>query len=160
MPRPSPWSGPDDYYCGSQYLVRLCGQNHSRQHPCTPKTVQVGAFFPAHFLPSNLESQIAIQHNGSRAVATGYNASAEYVEEVLSTYDTLTVHRQYFLAPVWTGMGSQLGITQPFAVNYTDGIDYYAVRYGGVGEFQVESTSSTYSAEALYPVATARLPLC
>eukprot|EP01060_Flectonema_neradi_P032700 TRINITY_DN5253_c0_g2_i1.p1 TRINITY_DN5253_c0_g2~~TRINITY_DN5253_c0_g2_i1.p1 ORF type:complete len:545 (+),score=99.89 TRINITY_DN5253_c0_g2_i1:51-1637(+) len=88
--------------------------------------------------------QAAIENEGSRSIAKGYNKSAEYVLSELSQFtDELDIHQQYFTVPVFselekptlTFIGSELPLsrceTRTGWQHYESGCDYSGVRYGG-----------------------------
>ncbi|KAJ2780720.1 hypothetical protein H4R18_003307 [Coemansia javaensis] len=77
---------------------------------------------------------IASRHNGSRSVATGHAASAEYVEEQLRRHGDCDVYRQRFVSPVWRVRGEpRLRVRGPVSVDYIFGTDFEIMRYGGRG---------------------------
>ncbi|KAJ2366392.1 hypothetical protein H4S02_001756 [Coemansia sp. RSA 2611] len=77
---------------------------------------------------------IAGQHNGSRSVATGHAASADYVVAQLRAHGNCDVHVQRFKSPVWTVNGEpRLSVRAPVRVDFIHEADFGVMRYGGNG---------------------------
>ncbi|RUS21295.1 hypothetical protein BC937DRAFT_93097 [Endogone sp. FLAS-F59071] len=81
--------------------------------------------------------EIAKEHNGTRSIGEGYNASAKYVADLLYTKLArwCDVQLQPFVAPVWERTGPA-NLTVDYAegkwrVEYQEGVDFAPMRYGG-----------------------------
>ncbi|KAJ1797356.1 hypothetical protein LPJ75_007061, partial [Coemansia sp. RSA 2598] len=80
------------------------------------------------------EFQRIADGHGSRSVATGHAASAEYVISQLETHGNCDVHLQHFMSPVWSVNGTpRFAIRGPVDVDYIFGTDFQVMRYGGQG---------------------------
>eukprot|EP00004_Rigifila_ramosa_P014148 TRINITY_DN3195_c0_g1_i6.p1 TRINITY_DN3195_c0_g1~~TRINITY_DN3195_c0_g1_i6.p1 ORF type:complete len:413 (+),score=79.88 TRINITY_DN3195_c0_g1_i6:3-1241(+) len=69
----------------------------------------------------------------SRAVATGYNASAEYFLAQLRTRSNLRVWEEAFEVPVWTQRSAALSLTAPVSVDLILEQDFAGMSYGAGG---------------------------
>ncbi|RUP49279.1 hypothetical protein BC936DRAFT_142902, partial [Jimgerdemannia flammicorona] len=75
---------------------------------------------------------------GSRSIANGYNASADYIISVLTAHATgwCDVEKQAFVAPVWEEL-KPASLEVAFLgglegrVRYQEGVDFRSMRYGG-----------------------------
>eukprot|EP00002_Diphylleia_rotans_P011774 TRINITY_DN2317_c0_g1_i1.p1 TRINITY_DN2317_c0_g1~~TRINITY_DN2317_c0_g1_i1.p1 ORF type:complete len:491 (+),score=111.32 TRINITY_DN2317_c0_g1_i1:48-1520(+) len=77
------------------------------------------------------------EFKGSRSIANGYNASADFVIQTLKANTPYTITKQHFRVAVWTEYESALSLTSPFSVIFKNLQDFGALRYGGSGNYSI-----------------------
>eukprot|EP01127_Copromyxa_protea_P002984 TRINITY_DN12888_c0_g1_i1.p1 TRINITY_DN12888_c0_g1~~TRINITY_DN12888_c0_g1_i1.p1 ORF type:complete len:503 (+),score=102.31 TRINITY_DN12888_c0_g1_i1:3-1511(+) len=83
---------------------------------------------------------IANLSGGSRAVLTGYNASAEFVIKTLQDQTDCKITKEYFKTAIYTELSSpQLALVQPYQNTFQLNVDFRGLRYGGNGEYNFQA---------------------
>ena len=78
---------------------------------------------------------IAVEHNNSRAMNLGYNASVDYVASQLEPYASyFDVEQQTFTVDQVRNLAEpELSLVAPEAVSYVFGVDFISMEYSGSG---------------------------
>eukprot|EP00343_Euplotes_focardii_P008726 CAMPEP_0205826162 /NCGR_PEP_ID=MMETSP0206-20130828/27798_1 /ASSEMBLY_ACC=CAM_ASM_000279 /TAXON_ID=36767 /ORGANISM="Euplotes focardii, Strain TN1" /LENGTH=513 /DNA_ID=CAMNT_0053125871 /DNA_START=25 /DNA_END=1566 /DNA_ORIENTATION=- len=87
--------------------------------------------------------KIAARFNHSRSVVNGYNMSAEYIVEQLSTRTNFRVYKQHLVVPVYKEiLEPKLTLLLPeneAPLHFTNQRDFTGLRYGGNGRVSVQA---------------------
>eukprot|EP00002_Diphylleia_rotans_P020996 TRINITY_DN4081_c0_g1_i1.p1 TRINITY_DN4081_c0_g1~~TRINITY_DN4081_c0_g1_i1.p1 ORF type:complete len:482 (-),score=123.92 TRINITY_DN4081_c0_g1_i1:99-1544(-) len=81
------------------------------------------------------------QYNGTRSIAAGYNASADYVISQLIRNTPCDVKKQPFTVAVWTEVEqAALSLSSPISIVFKYGQDFGPLRYGGSAKVEISGS--------------------